>query len=172
MSLAPPWSPGQSGNPRGRPKGSPHRLPTIRAVVSAVITDNIDGIRRALSAVLTDPDTVVHGLELAARLNRELGPPRLVLGEEAMEAGGLTVVLKQYVIGSAVTPARPASAGPPSLSPEIESLPVQSDRPMETAPPLGPENGGEAPTSGPVDETTPADTVRITLKHFVDPEPR
>jgi hypothetical protein len=153
------WSPGQSGNPAGRPPGARARLPTMRAVVNAVIADNLDGIRGALAAVLTDPDTVLHGLEFAARLNRELGPPRLVLGEEATEAGGLTVVLKQYVIGPA----------PPSPSPEIASLPVRRDQPVETVPPLGPEAGGGAPTPGPVDEATPVDTVRITLKHFADP---
>jgi hypothetical protein len=166
-----PFRPGVSGNPRGRPLGSlnHNRLPTIRSLMHEVIHDNLDGIRTALTAVLTDPETVLHGLDLAARLNRELGPPRLVLGEEATEAGGLTVVMKQYVIGSA---AAPTSAAPPSRSPEIESLPVRSDRPMEIATPLVAHDGGEVPTSGPVDETTPADTVRITLKHFVDPEPR
>jgi hypothetical protein len=88
--------------------------------------------------------------------------------------GGLTVVVKQYVIGSAVTPARPAAAGPSSPSPEIESLPVRSDQPMEIATPHASDDGGEVPTPmpGPVDEAMPADTVRITLKHFVDPGPR
>jgi hypothetical protein len=148
----------------------------MRALVNAVIAENVDGIRSALASVLTDPETVLHGLDLAARLNRKLGPPRLVLGEEATEAGGLTVVLKQYVIGSAVTPAGPASAAPASPSPEIESLPVRCDQPMETATPLGPEDGGKVPTpsvaAGRIDEATRGDTVRITLKHFVDPEPR
>jgi hypothetical protein len=168
-----PFRPGASGNPRGRPLGSPNRsrLPTIRSLMHELIADNLDGIRTALAAVLTDPDTVLHGLELAARLNRELGPPRLVLGEEAAEAGGLTVVLKQYVIGPV---AAPASVAPPSHSPEIESLSVRTDRPMVTATPLGPdeESARPAPTPGPVDEGTAADTVRITLKHFVDPERR
>jgi hypothetical protein len=145
----------------------------MRALVNAVVADNLDGIRAALTAVLTDPETVLHGLELAARLNRELGPPRLVLGEEATEAGGLTVVMKQYVVSS---PASPAPAAPPSRGPEIESLPVRSDRPMENATPLGPEAGDPPPAPavapGPMDESASAGTVRITLRHFVDPEPR
>jgi hypothetical protein len=165
------WGPGQSGNPGGRPLGARSRLPTMRALVNAVIEENLDGIRGALAALLTDPGTVLHGLELAARLNRELGPPRLVLGEEATEAGGLTVVMKQYVVNSAATP---ASAAPPSCSPEIESLPVRIDRPMEPGTPLVSDGAGELPrsTPGPVDEATPGNTVRITLKHFVDPGPR
>jgi hypothetical protein len=171
-----PFRPGVSGNPRGRPLGSlnHNRLPTIRSLMHEVIHDNLDGIRTAFTAVLTDPETVLHGLDLAARLNRELGPPRLVLGEETTEGVGLTIVMKQYVIGSAVTPAPPASATPPARNSEIESLPVRSDRPMETATPLGPEDPDQIPTlaAGPADEATPVDTVRITLKHFVDPEPR
>jgi hypothetical protein len=167
------WGPGQSGNPAGRPLGARSRLPTMRALVNAVIAENVDGIRGALAAVLTDPGTVLHGLDLAARLNRELGPPRLLLGEEGTEAGGLTVIMKQYVVNSATAP---ASAAPPSRSRKIESLPVRSDRPMETATPPGPDDGSEVPaptpTPGSVDEAPPGDTVRITLKHFVDPEPR
>jgi hypothetical protein len=162
------WGPGQSGNPAGRPLGARSRLPTMRALVNAVIAENVDGIRGALAAVLTDPGTVLHGLDLAARLNRELGPPRLLLGEEGTEAGGLTVIMKQYVVNSATAP---ASAAPPSRSRKIESLPVRSDRPMETATPLGPEDPDQVPTpaAGPADEATPVDTVRITLKHFADP---
>jgi hypothetical protein len=96
------------------------RLPSMRALVNAVITDNFDGIRTVLT------ETVLHGLDLAARLNR-LGPPRLVLGEEAIEGDGLTVVLKQYVVNSVVTAAAASSASTRAPDPAIPALPVRAD---------------------------------------------
>jgi hypothetical protein len=145
-----------------------NRLPTIRSLMHEVIHGNLDGIRSALTTVLNDPETVLHGLDLAARLNRELGPPRLVLGEEATEGGGLTVALKQYVVSSVVTAAAASSASTRAPDPAIPALPVRADSASEDDQPLTVSSSSSSPATPELeDEPTPAtDTVRITVKHF------
>jgi hypothetical protein len=85
-----------------------------------------------------------------------------------VEGGGLTVVMKQYVVSTVAPAAAAASTGAGAPDPAIRSLPVRSDRPREDqALAVSPA------TTELEDEPTPAtDTVRITVKHFGDPEPR
>jgi hypothetical protein len=67
---------GQSGNPGGRPKGSRTLAFSLREIVAEAIT--APGMREkiiaALQQVATNRKTVLAFLELAGRLNRELGP--------------------------------------------------------------------------------------------------
>jgi hypothetical protein len=53
----------------------------MRALLAEVIAGNEERVRASLRAALQDPKLAVHVLELYARLNRELGPPELVLAE-------------------------------------------------------------------------------------------
>jgi hypothetical protein len=76
-----PFSKGVSGNPNGRPRGRPDARPQMRALLAEVIAGNEELVRASLRAALKNPKLTVSVLELYARLNRELGPPELVLAE-------------------------------------------------------------------------------------------
>lgn len=65
------FRPGRSGNSKGRPKGSMNVVPTVRAPMHQVIADNQAAIVEAVRRALTSPRTVLSGLELMSKLNRE-----------------------------------------------------------------------------------------------------
>jgi Family of unknown function (DUF5681) len=74
-----PWRPGQSGNPKGRPK-APKFTERERLEILVVLAEVFDEPRRRtavqlLRAALTNPRTVLRAVELAARMNGELGSP-------------------------------------------------------------------------------------------------
>jgi len=76
------FAPGKSGNPRGRRRGAKDVVPKVRALVNAVLEGNVEAVREAYRKAATSPKTVLQCLELAAKLNREVGPPALPLGLE------------------------------------------------------------------------------------------
>jgi uncharacterized protein DUF5681 len=65
---------GQSGNPKGRPKGAKNIAPTIRSIIDGVLEGNIEDVKAAYLASLLNRKTVQNGLELAAKVKREIGP--------------------------------------------------------------------------------------------------
>ena len=67
------FKPGVSGNVRGRPRGAKSVTPAVRAIVDAVVTDNVDGVKEAYRKAAVNPKSVLHALELKARVNREIG---------------------------------------------------------------------------------------------------
>jgi hypothetical protein len=85
------FPPGASGNPKGRPRGAKDVVPKVRALVNAVLEGNEAAIREAYRRAVLNPKTVLQCLELAAKLNREVGPSALPLGLEA--DGPVKVVL-------------------------------------------------------------------------------
>jgi hypothetical protein len=72
---------GKSGNSRGRPRGAKDVVPKVRALVNAVLEGNGAAIREAYRRAVLSPKTVLPCLELAAKLNREVGPTALPLGD-------------------------------------------------------------------------------------------
>lgn len=62
------------GNP-GKPKGARDRFPRgfVKSLALAVIEGNEAAIREAVKRAATNPRTVLHVLDLAAKLNREIG---------------------------------------------------------------------------------------------------
>jgi hypothetical protein len=74
------FKPGRSGNPAGRRPGSKDAIPRVRDLVNAVLEDNVEAVREAYRRAATNPKTVLQCLELAAKLNRELGPGSLQIG--------------------------------------------------------------------------------------------
>jgi hypothetical protein len=72
-----PWKPGQSGNPKGRPR-APQFTEADRHEIAVPLAAVFDqrtqraAIKR-LWAALTTPPTVLKAVELAARMNGELG---------------------------------------------------------------------------------------------------
>jgi uncharacterized protein DUF5681 len=68
------FQPGKSGNPAGRRPGSKNVMPRVRDLINAVLEDNVEAVREAYRRAATNPRTVLQCLELAAKLNRELGP--------------------------------------------------------------------------------------------------
>jgi hypothetical protein len=68
------FKPGQSGNPGGRPKGSPNVLPSVREIVNAVMAGHREEITDALRRAATNTRNVLAFVEMAAKLNKELGP--------------------------------------------------------------------------------------------------
>ena len=74
---------GKSGNPKGRPRGAKDVVPKVRALVNAVLEGNEAAIQEAYRRAVLSPKTVLPCLELAAKLNREVGPSALPLGLEA-----------------------------------------------------------------------------------------
>ena len=67
------FAPGRSGNPTGRRLGSKNTAPTVREIVNAVVTDNVDGIKEAYRKSAVNAKSVLQALELKARVNREVG---------------------------------------------------------------------------------------------------
>jgi uncharacterized protein DUF5681 len=78
---SPRFPPGQSANPKGRPRGAKDVVPKVRALVNAVLEGNVEAVREAYRKAATSPKTVLQCLELAAKLNREVGPQALPLVE-------------------------------------------------------------------------------------------
>jgi hypothetical protein len=74
------FKPGRSGNPAGRRPGSKDVMPRVRDLVNAVLEDNVEAVREAYRRAATNPRTVLQCLELAAKLNREVGPGALAIG--------------------------------------------------------------------------------------------
>jgi hypothetical protein len=65
---------GVSGNPRGWTPGSHNVLPGVRDLVLDFLQGREDAIEAALTRALASPRHVLALLELAARLNQEIGP--------------------------------------------------------------------------------------------------
>jgi hypothetical protein len=79
------FKPGKSGNPEGRRPGSKDVIPRVRDLVNAVLEDNVEAVREAYRRAATNPRTVLQCLELAAKLNRELGPGALAIGPDGTD---------------------------------------------------------------------------------------
>jgi hypothetical protein len=88
------FQPGRSGNPGGRPKGSRDLMPKVRDLVNAVLRNNQSDAEEALRRALVNPRHVLAVVELAAKLNREIGAgtgeggltPLLIVGDsDALE---------------------------------------------------------------------------------------
>jgi len=86
------FKPGRSGNPAGRRPGSKDVMPRVRDLVNAVLEGNVTEIRDAYRRAVTSPKTVLPCLELAAKLNREVGPGALAIGAEGAD-GPVRVIL-------------------------------------------------------------------------------
>jgi hypothetical protein len=67
------FAPGRSGNPSGRRLGSKNTAPSVREIVNAVATDNVDSIKEAYRKSAVNPNSVLQALDLKARVNREVG---------------------------------------------------------------------------------------------------
>ena len=67
------FAPGRSGNPSGRRLGSKNTAPSVREIVNAVATDNVDSIKEAYRKSAVNPKSVLQALDLKARVNREVG---------------------------------------------------------------------------------------------------
>ena len=74
------FKPGRSGNPAGRRPGSKDVMPRVRDLVNAVLEENVQAVRDAYRRAATNPKTVLQCLELAAKVNRELGPGSVPIG--------------------------------------------------------------------------------------------
>ena len=86
------FQPGRSGNPAGRPPGSKDVIPRVRELVNAVLEGNVVAIRDAYRRAVTSPKTVLQCLELAAKLNKEVGPGSIAVGPEGAD-GPVKVIL-------------------------------------------------------------------------------
>jgi hypothetical protein len=64
----------------------------VRELVNAVLEGHVEAIREAYRRAVTNPKHVLAGLELAAKLNREVGPGAITLGTEGLE-GPVRVIL-------------------------------------------------------------------------------
>ena len=65
------FQPSVSGNPGGRPKGP--KTYSIRTLVADALEKVREDVIEELQARLTSSKTILPGLELAARLNKEIG---------------------------------------------------------------------------------------------------
>ncbi len=101
------WQPGHSGNPNGRPRGHPDARPHIRTLLAEILAGEHEQVRASLRAALQDPKLTVHVLELYARLNRELGPPELVLAEHRAPLTSIVFTLQ----GTEPLPEAPGTHG-------------------------------------------------------------
>ena len=86
------FKPGRSGNPKGRTPGSKDAIPRVRELVNAVLEHNVAPIREAYRRAVTSPKTVLACLELAAKLNKEVGPGAIAIGSEGAD-GPVKVIL-------------------------------------------------------------------------------
>jgi hypothetical protein len=70
-----PFPPGVSGNPKGRPPGVKEEAARglVRRLVLEAVQEGQAAVRATLRRMLKDPRTAVHVLELAAKLNGEIG---------------------------------------------------------------------------------------------------
>jgi hypothetical protein len=68
------FQPGRSGNPTGRGKGSRNVVPAVRDLMLAVVRGEQATAQRSLVRAIRSPRHVIAFLDLAARLNREVGP--------------------------------------------------------------------------------------------------
>jgi hypothetical protein len=70
-----PFEKGHKANPRGRPRGVKETVP--RGFIKKLTLDVLEGgeqrVRAALERAATNPKTVVQVLDLAAKLNKEIG---------------------------------------------------------------------------------------------------
>lgn len=84
-----PFPPGQSGNPKGRPPGIKDRLPRgfVARLVLATLEANEAAACEAFRRMLTNPRQVRDALELAGRLNKEIGAAAL----DALPTATITV---------------------------------------------------------------------------------
>jgi hypothetical protein len=84
------------------------------------------------------------------------------------EGGGLTVVLRQYMIGAIAA----ATTAPRAPDLDMPALPVRSDRSLPPDEPAA-TTSSPSPPAAPdqPDDAALADTVRINVKHFGDPAP-
>jgi len=85
------FKPGRSGNPTGRRPGSKDVMPRVRDRVNAVLEENVEAVRDAYRRAATNPKTVLQCLELAAKLNREVGPGSLPIALDG--TGGPPIIL-------------------------------------------------------------------------------
>jgi hypothetical protein len=67
------FKPGVSGNPKGMAKGTKHAVPSVREIVNAVVSENLDDVKRAYRESAVRAKSVLQALELKARVNREVG---------------------------------------------------------------------------------------------------
>jgi hypothetical protein len=67
-------------------------MPRVRDLVNAVLGDNVAAVREAYRRAVTNPKTVLPCLELAAKLNKEVGPGALAIGAESVD-GPTRVIL-------------------------------------------------------------------------------
>lgn len=109
-----PFKPGQSGNLSGRPKGvlTNTYKASLRRLMDRAIATHEESVEQALVAAVTNPKSVLPGLELWGRVRREIGPGSaedettrlvnvtVVLGstgetkpDAALQAGGFTLDL-------------------------------------------------------------------------------
>ena len=86
------WKPGQSGNRNGRPRAPRFTEREQHAILTALAGALGEGTQRAaikaMQAVLTNPRTVLKGLEFLARLNGELDSPHRVSRLERLRTPG------------------------------------------------------------------------------------
>jgi hypothetical protein len=70
-----PFQPGDRANPRGRPRGVKETAPRglIKKLTLGALEGNEQAVRAALEHAATNPKSVVQVLDLAAKLNKEVG---------------------------------------------------------------------------------------------------
>ena len=68
------WKPGQSGNPKGKPVGTKDSSPSVRDIVNMVVAgQTIEEVMAAYRKSAVNAKSVLHALELKAKVNREIG---------------------------------------------------------------------------------------------------
>src|SRR5688572_30305810 len=70
-----PFEKGNKANPRGRPRGVKETMPRgfVKKLAFAALEANEQAVRTALERAATKPKSVVQVLDLAAKLNKEVG---------------------------------------------------------------------------------------------------
>jgi hypothetical protein len=68
------FKPGQSGNPKGRVLGSKNASPSVRDIVNAVVSgQTTEDVMEAYRKSAVSVKSVLHALELKAKVDREIG---------------------------------------------------------------------------------------------------